>query len=100
MDARLKTLFDTAMMCVDESCGDGDGVIIFKGTDIQMVAKAFEEWQTQHTIRSKWPLKRHDFGLEHVLFTDESNENLTLISKRETDNNPFYDWLDIKMEVN
>lgn len=99
MDQRLKTLFDSAMQEVDSSGGDGDGIIIFKQTSIQDVAKAFEEWRAVHPIRSKWPLKRHDIGPEHVLFTDESNENLTFVSKQVADGQQMPPWLDIKMEV-
>jgi hypothetical protein len=97
---RLYRIFECVMGEVWSAGGDGDGDVVFGMTDIREVAAAFEEWQAQHPIQSKWPLKRHDISNEHVFFSDQSNENVTFISKKAFGAGPGHGWThDIVMEV-
>lgn len=97
IEDRLARLFDFVMHEINCVGGDGDGVIVLKPMvgqpepAVQKIAAAFDEWQCAHPHFGRWPLKRHDLGPLHVLFTDESNENLTIVAKSLGLAHPWHD---------
>lgn len=84
MNERLDKIFNCVAFEVSASGGDGSGTVIFKVTPITEVAKAFEEWKAVNAW-PQWLSDRVDYNVNHVLFTDRSNENIVFVSKAEAD---------------
>lgn len=82
MNERFKRLFDHVAYEVAASGGDGCGIIVFKQTSVQEAAKAFEEWKAAQPWPD-WLPHRLNYSPNRILFTDMSNENITLVSKSE-----------------
>ncbi len=98
----LTNLFEFVWDEISKSGGDGDAIIVFKQRNISEVAQQFEEWESKNSILSKWPHTRLDFNDNHVLFHDGSNENITFISKEESQKETtgcFPPWIDVTIEV-
>ena len=81
MDNRLKLIFECVWEEVAASGGDGDGIVVFRQTDVKYVADQFEIWMKEHPFFSKSPFHRHERGNGHVLFSDNSNENISFYCK-------------------
>ena len=95
----LDKLFDFVTAEVWASGGDGDGVVVFRSQSINDVATAFEVWQSKHPIMNRIPYHRHNLNEGHVLFSDNSNENITFMSKKASETQVHPDWVDVKLEV-
>jgi hypothetical protein len=80
---RLHQIFELVTAEVDSACGDGDGVVVFRKTNVQEVATEFEAWMAQNKWLAKNPYKRYPITENHVLFSDGSNENITFVSASE-----------------
>lgn len=85
---RFNALFDCVVWEISSAGGDGCGTIVFKQTSVRDAAKAFEEWKNARSLGRGFLPYRIDHKSDHVLFTDKSNENMTLVSKAETDTWP------------
>lgn len=74
----LPHFFEMVVACVNSDGGDGDARIISK--DFKYLADEFDEWRKDH----KWlkDYKRHE-GVNHILITDESNENFLFCDESE-----------------
>jgi hypothetical protein len=81
---RLYHLFECLAYETAASGGDGWGVAVFKSTNVQEVAKAFEEWKAAQPFPG-WLPHRIDRSPEDILFTDMSDENIVFVSKAEAD---------------
>ena len=84
---RLNKIFDCVAFEVAASGGDGGGTVVFQTTDIQEVAKAFEEWKAAQPWPT-WLPYRDDRAPGHVCFSDRSNEGITFVSKAIADTWP------------
>lgn len=80
MDRNWNAIFQMVFEEVSDSCGDGDGTIVFHSTPVKLAAEKFEEWSSNHTWLAQRPYRRVDLSENHVLFTDGSNENIALVS--------------------
>ena len=77
----LHELFEFVMNRVWDECGDGDGVMVFAHANIQNIAVEFEKWMSSVSEETFSRYKRLDISPDYVLFSDESNENITICSK-------------------
>lgn len=77
---RLNHLFACIADEVMASGGDGSGVVVFKQTNIQEVANAFELWKVE-SGHPYWLPYRENLSCDHVLFSDRSNECVAFVSK-------------------
>lgn len=77
---RLDRIFEMVVSEVWGAGGDGDGLVAFHTTKVTDAAQKFEEWMASNPFLSRNPYKRHDLGPDHVLFSDESNENIVFVS--------------------
>lgn len=100
MENRFKLIFDCVWQEVAASCGDGDGIVVFHQTSIKHAAFQFEDWMKEHPTLSKWPLYRHDVSDKHILFSDNSNENISFYAKDVAPNPTKLPWNpEIYMEI-
>lgn len=99
LETRLEKIFDCAAYEIMASGGDGDGIIVFQQTSIKDVADIFEKWSAKR-LYGPWLPHRHEINENHIFFSDDSNENITFVSRNEFEKLSSKSWHDeIVMEV-